>query len=277
LAEGIVRVVNATMEKAIRVVSIQQGHDPREFSLLCFGGAGALHACELAAALSMCRVIVPPAPGALSAYGILVSDVVKNFSRTAPMPLSQQSFFRAKQAIDLIFRELTIQARSEMATEGWTGAPKLQYAVDMRYQGQGFELPVPWHSSSKVLEEFHAAHRRRFGYQHTERQTEVVTFRLRASLPQKSGRFVQPRPAKQVSSSEAAVYFHGKNQQATVLKRESLHSGFTARGPLVVTEYTATTFVPLGWKLSMHRSGALLIEQDENENKDRRKKKRRSI
>src|SRR5689334_25098042 len=94
------------MEKAIRVVSIEQGYDPREFSLLAFGGAGALHACELAAALSMPRVIVPPAPGALSAYGILVSDVVKDFSRTAPMLVSPEGFGPTSGQITAIFCEL---------------------------------------------------------------------------------------------------------------------------------------------------------------------------
>src|SRR5439155_15845523 len=113
LSGGIVRVVNATMEKAIRVVSLEQGYDPRDFALLAFGGAGGLHACELAAALSMSRVIVPPAPGALSAYGILVSDVTKDFSRTAPMLLSVETFSSAARKIESDFEKLKTTARHE--------------------------------------------------------------------------------------------------------------------------------------------------------------------
>src|SRR4029077_5310458 len=113
LAAGIVRVVNATMEKAIRVVSIEQGYDPRDFALLSFGGAGALHACDLASALSLSRVIVPPAPGALSAYGILGSDVVKDYSRTAPMLLSAERFSRLSKEIGASFNKLTESVNRE--------------------------------------------------------------------------------------------------------------------------------------------------------------------
>src|SRR5689334_21302593 len=139
------------MEKAIRVVSIEQGYDPREFSLLSFGGAGALHACELAAGLSMPRVIVPPAPGALSAYGILVSDVVKDFSRTAPMQVSLGDFARISETITAIFGELKRLALAEYEAEGWKGAPTLDCSIDMRYQGQGYELRVPWRKSLAIL------------------------------------------------------------------------------------------------------------------------------
>lgn len=262
LAAGIVRVVNATMEKAIRVVSIEQGYDPRQFSLLSFGGAGALHACELAAALSMPRVIVPPAPGALSAYGILVSEVVKDFSRTAPMAISKENFGLATAKIQKIFDELKQAARQNYSRENWKGVPRLECSVDLRYQGQGYELPVAWQRSPRLIEDFHAAHQRRFGYHHPAKKIEAVTLRVRATLPQSARRptFHLKQSRKPVSSS-ASVVFGGKPLRTAILERESLPSGFATSGPLVVTEYTATTVVPPHWRLSVHRSGALLIEQ----------------
>lgn len=261
LASGIIRVVNATMEKAIRVVSIEQGYDPREFSLLAFGGAGALHACELAAALSMPRVIVPPAPGALSAYGILVSDVVKDFSRTAPMLLSVGEFQSSAKEIGEIFNELKRAALREYSHEEWKGPPRLEYSIDMRYQGQGYELQIPWKKSASLLEDFHQAHQRRFGYHHPAKKIEAVTLRLRATVAQSSPTLMRSETGKQrKKEGRASVMFAGKAFKARVLTREHLKTGFTSSGPLIVAEYTATTVVPPGWKMSIHRSGALVLE-----------------
>jgi N-methylhydantoinase A len=262
LALGIVRVINATMEKAIRVVSIEQGHDPREFSLLSFGGAGALHACELAAGLSIPRVIVPTAPGALSAYGILVSDVVKDFSRTAPMLLDSKTFNSAAQEIENSLEELKRIAQREFETEKWQGKPRLHCSIDMRYQGQGYELRIPWRRSPALLNDFHAAHQRRFGYQHVGKKIESVTVRVRATLPQHTGSISggETRRASQSGGARDSVYFDGKPIECRVFERESLPAGFSAVGPAIITEYTATTVVPPGWRGSVHRSGALLLE-----------------
>jgi N-methylhydantoinase A len=273
LASGIIRVVNATMEKAIRVVSIEQGYDPREFSLLAFGGAGALHACDLAAALSMPRVIVPPAPGALSAYGILVSDVVKDFSRSAPMLLSASEFRNSANQIGNIFDQLKETALHEYSHEEWKGSPRLEYSIDMRYQGQGYELRIPWKKSPSLLDDFHQAHQRRFGYHHPGKKIEAVTLRLRAAIAQKSPHRASSETGKQRKQQEdqGTIIFAGKAIQSRVLTREHLKTGFTSTGPLIVAEYTATTVVPPGWKLSIHRSGAIVLEPV-----TRTKRKRRS-
>ena len=262
LAAGIIRVINATMEKAIRVVSIEQGHDPRDFALLSFGGAGALHACELASALSIPRVIVPPAPGALSAYGILVSEVVKDYSRTAPMLLTAKNFPSLVRKVEQIFTELEQLAAREFAVEQWKGRPRLQCTLDMRYQGQGYELNLPWRASTALLERFHAAHQKRFGYHHEGKEIEAVTMRLRATGPQSSKmtpRIVKTTAGKgKVTKSEAV--FGGRRLKCAVVHREGFPRGFTVSGPAVVTEYTATTVVPPGWRLKLHPSGALLID-----------------
>lgn len=261
LAAGIIRVINATMEKAIRVVSIEQGYDPRDFSLLAFGGAGALHACELAEQLSIPRVIVPPAPGALSAYGILVSDVVKDFSRTAPLLLTKNEFPSAKKKLGCIFDELQRAALHQYKREGWTAVPKLECFVDLRYQGQGYELRLPWRPTPALLQNFHAAHQRRFGYEHRNKHIEAVTLRVRASLPQKKVEIVDRRGAKSETRQPASapVQFGNKILATKIFDRESLSASFRATGPAIVTEYTATSVVPPGWRVSVHRSGALLV------------------
>src|SRR5215470_1436101 len=176
-AAGVIRVVNATMEKAIRVVSIERGFDPRHFALVAFGGAGGLHACELARALGIPRVIVPALPGALSAFGILVSDVIKDYSRTilcrttAELPTA-----RLKQE----FARLSQSAKRDFQSEGWHGKIQENLTIDTRYRGQGYELSIPF--SPKTIANFHRAHAQRYGYSHPDREIELVTLRLRASL-----------------------------------------------------------------------------------------------
>jgi N-methylhydantoinase A len=274
LAQGIIRVANATMEKAIRVVSIEQGYDPREFSLLAFGGAGALHACELATSLSIPRVIVPPSPGALSAYGILVSDVVKDFSRTSPMLLSRDNFAIAVAQIRNTLEELEQAALHEYESEGWKGKPRLECWLDLRYEGQGYELRIPWHSSPSLLEDFHAAHQRRFGYRHIGRKIEAVTLRVRASLSHQQGALVPPKLLSEKGTQErSSVWFDGKLLTACILERHALPAGFSASGPLIVTEYTATTAVVPGWRLVVHRSGALLLEARSAKRTNKRRSK----
>src|SRR5208283_3512426 len=178
-ARGVVRVVNANMERALRVVSIERGYDPRDFALVAFGGAGGLHACELAEALAIPTVIVPARPGALSAFGILVSDVVKDFSRTLLWRLQS----RLPQAeLRKEFRQLQAAAEKSFAAEHWGKHRAIHYekTLDLRYRGQGYELNVP--ARGDVIARFHEEHQRRYGYHHPSREIELVTLRLRARL-----------------------------------------------------------------------------------------------
>jgi N-methylhydantoinase A len=242
LAEGMIRVVNATMEKAIRVVSIEQGYDPRDFALVAFGGAGPLHACELAAALSIPKVIVPAMPGALSAYGILISDVIKDLSRTVLM----RAGTRETAAAERIYRELEATVLRQLKGEAWQGKPRLERSVDMRYAGQGFELNVAW--SQRAVADFHAAHLRKYGYAHMEKTVELVNLRLRAVLP-------QPREATQPEQQSASPM--GKSK-STVLPRTTL-TGARRSGPAVITEYSATTWIPRSVEFQIDRAGNLVV------------------
>ena len=194
-AAGMVRVVNANMEKAIRVVSVERGYDPRDFTLVAFGGAGGLHACELASALAIPRVIVPVLPGALSAYGILASDVVKDYSRTVVWRAAAGDVPDVRLRGE--FAVLEKAARADFARERWEGKPLLEPSVDVRYGGQGYELNIPW--SRGLLDDFHREHKRRYGYSHPQREVELVTLRLRARLP-----VAKPRVNKEEGASRAA-------------------------------------------------------------------------
>jgi N-methylhydantoinase A len=245
-AEGVIRVVNATMEKAIRVVSIERGRDPRHFALVAFGGAGGLHACALAEALSIPRVIIPALPGALSALGILASDVVKDYSRTILWRVAGE-MPRAK--LDREFATLEKTARNDFAAEDWPGKPNLRRTVDVRYQGQGYELNLPFTKS--LLRDFEEEHRRRYGYTHLNRAIELVTLRLRATLKSNTARagadaFVRPGRAKlgEISTPEVPVIFASKKLSTKLYARTDLRPGKKYSGPAIITEYSATTVVP---------------------------------
>jgi N-methylhydantoinase A len=270
-AAGIVRVVNATMEKAIRVVSIERGYDPREFVLLAFGGAGGLHACELAAALDIPRVIVPARPGALSAFGILVSDVVKDYSRTVLWRmLDKLPAKRLNQEFNILQRK----ADKDFRTEGWQGTRRHQLSVDVRYRGQGYELNVPF--TGGLIAAFRREHERRYGYSYPGREIELVTLRFRAIMKSPQSRFSGAQLGTTVRTlapdcasrgerggfepERASVFFGGKKISAAIYDRDSLQSEEKYSGPAVVTEYSATTVVPPGTRFWIDRTGNLLIQ-----------------
>src|SRR5437016_3579507 len=222
-AAGVVRVVNANMERALRVVSIERGYDPRDFTLIAFGGAGGLHACELAQAMGIPRVLVPAMPGALSAYGILVSDVVKDYSRTVLWRIEGQRV--SADVARRLRRELESFARmahQDFRSEGWPPPEELAASADLRYHGQGYELNIPMRSFSdaRFLERFHREHHRRYGYAQPSHAVEIVTMRLRASRPAPAIRTGAPAaPSEVLSPAFAAVNFGGRRLRTAVIGR----------------------------------------------------------
>ena len=263
-AAGVVRVVNANMERALRVVSIERGHDPREFALVAFGGAGGLHACELADALGIPTVIIPARPGTLSAFGILVSDVVKDYSRTVLWRLAKQLPQRALQSE---FRKLAQAAQKEFRDERWRGALHHERSLDLRYRGQGYELNIP--AGSDVSERFHAEHQRRYGYHHAGREVELVTLRLRVRMkaphpPLKPAARKDARRLSQAASAveRGTVVFQSRTLITPVYERSELRSGQILKGPAVIAEYSATTVIPPGKKFWVDRMENLLIETE---------------
>lgn len=265
-AEGVIRVVNATMEKAIRVVSIERGYDPREFTLVAFGGAGGLHACELALALGIPRVIVPALPGALSAYGILVSDIVKDYSRTLLWPVKSADDLDERR-LAAEFSRLEAAANKDFQREGWhqRGRPVITRSLDLRYRGQGFELDVPLYNAKtrSALDAFHREHQRRYGYSHPEREVEIVTVRLRAVLPSaiKSASASRRKTVgREARSKSIQIGIGGKLVRTELRDREHLRPTRTYQGPAVITEYSATTVVLPGMRYRVDAAGNLVIE-----------------
>jgi len=260
-AAGVIRVVNANMERALRVVSIERGHDPRDFTLVAFGGAGGVHACELARSLGIPRALVPAFPGALSALGILSSDVVKDYSRTVLWRVHSKL---PSGDLEREFRQLHQHAARDFRSEGWPGRPREQRHADLRYLGQGYELSLPVRPT--LLRDFHAAHAKRYGYSHPDREVEIVTLRLRATQDASRGPRVWGKSRNTSSRTTAqpikrsTVIFDGKQLSTPIYDRDQLPPGKVLRGPSIVTEYSATTAIPPGYRFRLDRAGNLLID-----------------
>jgi len=266
-AAGVVRVVNATMEKAIRVVSIERGRDPRQFALVAFGGAGGLHACALAEALSIPRVIVPAFPGALSALGILASDVVKDYSRTILWRVSGKV---PAQELNREFSALAKNAAKDFRDESWQRQPHYHRSIDIRYRGQGYELNIPF--TKNVFHDFEQEHHRRYGYTHPGREVELVTLRLRATVRTAraahvgtayvgTGALARRERAKlaRPSTPKAPVLFDTKKQETKIHSRDELQPGKNYSGPAIITEYSATTVIAPGKSFHLDRAGNLIV------------------
>jgi N-methylhydantoinase A len=252
-AAGVLRVANATMEKAVRVISIERGYDPRRFTLVAFGGAGPLHACELAEALGILRVLAPRAPGVLSALGMLAADVMKDYSQTVMLRLPEVVDDATVRRVAMGFRGLAQRGWTEVIAEG---LPKenvqVHTALDMRYVGQSFELTVPFDDTSTgdFKGRFHAAHRERFGYAMPGEPVEIVNLRLkmlgavqRPNFPQEPPAGPDPSPA---ATGSRPVWFGGM-VNAAVYQRDLLQPGNVVTGPAIVVQMDATTAVPPGW------------------------------
>jgi len=271
-AAGVIRVVNATMEKAIRVVSIERGRDPRHFALVAFGGAGGLHACALADALGIPHVIVPAFPGALSALGILASDVVKDYSRTVlwrcgagtPPLVGRPKSSIPLAKLDREFTALEKSAARDFRTEGWTGTPHFARSVDLRYRGQGYELNLPL--TKTLLKDFQTEHQRSYGYAHPNREIELVTLRLRATVNSPDARVGTGTPARSgraklgsFSNSLVTVLFENTKLKTKLYSRNQLTPGKNYSGPAVVTEYSATSVIPPRCSFRIDRTRNIVI------------------
>ena len=256
-AAGIVRVVETQMEKAIRVISIERGHDPRDFTLVAFGGGGPLHACALARALRIPRVMIPAMPGALSAVGILLADAVRDYSRTVMMPGS------AVDRVEKIFAELERRGTEDFAAEGLTGEAHL--SMDLRFRRQGYELNVDYdrHAPARSIAAFHALHRRRYGFADEQWPVEIVNLRLRMVA---AGEPYTPAQADLVAGDGCAalvatrdIYFEGSFVPSRIYRREALKPGDALHGPAMITEYTAATVLPPGCATTVDGFGNLII------------------
>lgn len=260
-ALGVVRVVNAGMERALRVVSVERGFDTRTFSLVSFGGAGGLHAAALAQALKIPRVVVPASPGALSAIGALRSDVVRDASRTVMLDAGA-----TLDRLERAFRALEREARAALRREGFADArQRHERTVAARYRGQSFELEIKFKTPARVAAAFHRAHLARYGYAQERGAVEIVSARVRSSgLVEK----MKPERPSTLSRSRtplaprafARVHFASRAARAAVYARDELPAGARLRTPCVVTEYSSTTLVPVEAAARVDGLGNLIVE-----------------
>lgn len=258
-AKGVVAVANATIERALRSISVERGHDVRTAALVAFGGAGPLHACELAALLGAREVLVPPAAGILSAWGLLGADALHLASATLLARIERdEAWPRA-----LVKGVLAGLARDLARRHGALGTLAATFAL--RYQGQSFELRLPAGAPSGAARDlrvaFDRAHKERFGYARPEAALEVVEVELELRRPgPRLPAFPSPRRTRadaRLGTRRVALAFGVR--AVPQWRREGLGRDFTARGPLLVVEYGATTFVPPGWSARVDAQSNLRI------------------
>jgi N-methylhydantoinase A len=249
-AEGIVRVVNAGMERAIRAISVERGHEPRDYTLIAFGGAAGQHACELAAALGIRRVVAPVDPGLLSARGAAAADVQRDHVRT--VRLTDPSAHR----LQALFVPLQQRARAELKAEGLPAKDcRFERLLEVRYQGQSHEILVPF--GLRFGDAFHAAHRRLYGYADRSRPIEVVNLRLLATGHGPRLRLTACPARPGPTPTNTRLRWAGRWVASGVHLRIHLPAGARVAGPVIIAEPSATTVVPPRWQCYVHSSGHL--------------------
>jgi N-methylhydantoinase A len=259
-AQGVLVVANTNMERARRRISVERGFDSREFALLPFGGAGGLHAVELAQALRIPQIIVPNSAGALSAIGVLTADVVKDQSRTTMLEVSPG----VEKKLDQTFNEMERTAAVALRREGFPPAKQRhERSLALRYKGQSFELEIR-RTSGNIAKEFHRAHQERYGYAQESNTVEVVSARVRSSgvVEKVADQKLNKSPSKTFSrpSKTVSAYLDGKKLKTLVFNRAELSAGARLRTPCIVTEYSSTTLIPAGMRADVDSYGNLIIQ-----------------
>lgn len=261
IAEGILKIANTQMERAIRVISLQKGYDTRDFTLVSFGGAGGFHACDLARSLMIPRVLVPQNPGTLSAYGILRSDIVRDASQTLVLTTEQNDYY---SVIEKKLKDLRQQVVKDLADQGFKERDlQMEESVDSRYLGQSYEINTPFNAG--LVREFHRKHEQLYGYSNPNLPVEFVNLRVRgrASFPMPKINRRPDRSEKLVPEAilqEKKVTLGGQAKRIQFFRRDRLAPGNQIEGPAVIVEYSSTTLIPEDFKASIDSWLNILIE-----------------
>jgi N-methylhydantoinase A len=252
VALGVMRVANAEMMRALRVISVERGLDPREFALLAFGGAGGMHACALAEELGMETVLVPRAGGVLSALGLAISDLRRDYVRPYLVNLEEVNEGEFEEKFEAM----------EGAAARDLEDPEHTRRADLRYRGQSFELTVEADSLEKLEERFHAAHEQRYGYRMDDESVELVSLRLIATVPvEKPEPEEQPAGSVEAESGRREANFDGEWREVPVLDREKMGKGSEVAGPAIVEFKESTCVVRPGWRGAVDGVGTLVLEK----------------
>lgn len=261
-AEGIIQVANANMEKAIRIISIERGYDLRKFTLLSFGGAGGMHAAEIAEDLHLAQVIIPNHAGVFSALGLLLADAVKDFSLSFLSLVEDTS----DQLLKAKFNQLSAKAIQEMKKEGFSLEEiKLFPSLEMRYYGQSYEIELPYASSTNLRLSFHQRHQQLYSYHHPEHPIEIVNLKVKAvgtfpkiKLPSFKFKHHQPKLAY---SRQQNLYFRGKFYKTPIFRRSNLYPGSIITGPALISDEESTTLVPPNYQAKVDDYLNLILER----------------
>jgi N-methylhydantoinase A/oxoprolinase/acetone carboxylase beta subunit len=256
LLEGVIRIANANMVRAIRVVSVQRGFDPRDFALLAFGGAGGLHACEMAETLGISTVLIPRHAGVLSALGMLLADATRDYSLTLLNATSNVT----EESLRLLFAPLVERALADLAHDAFApGDCAAERSLDMRYLGQAYEIAVPFAPNFEA--DFHRLHAKLYGYSNPARATEIVHLRVKAI-----GRTAKPplpridAPAHPLPAPSATrpASFNRRNLPTPIYHRDALSSGMSGHGPAIIAAPESTSLVPPGFAFAIDPVGTLI-------------------
>ena len=268
LALGIVAVAEAAMARAIRHISVERGRSPADFNLLSFGGAGGLHACNLAESLCIRKVLIPPYPGAFSALGLALAPVKREAVKSFPTlavpsdPESLAELFRTR--LSIFNYELKAEISRSLAQEGLNQeANELEMSLDLRYSGQSFELRVPFSidDPSAILTSFHAMHRERYGYSNAMEPVEAVSMRctgvIRRTLP-----ILKLLLAETAGDpiGDTLIFLKGGWRPAKIYQRKSLCAGQTVEGASIILQTDTTIYLPEGWRATTDETGSLICE-----------------
>ncbi|MEJ2391981.1 MAG: hydantoinase/oxoprolinase family protein [Gammaproteobacteria bacterium] len=250
-AQGIIELANEHMAQALRVMSVQRGIDPRELTLVSFGGAGGLHVCALADALEMTRALVPAHAGVLSALGMLVAPRSRQLSQTVNMLLQDCT----ADSLDTAFAPLVAQGTAELLAEGVTEQSlTVQRSLDLRYRGQSYYLNVPWQGLQESAQAFHDLHTQRYGHA-LQVPLEVVNVRVALLSEAEKPELVPPQVAQ--SDVSQTVELYGIETPVNIRQRDSLSPDELIRGPLLITETISTTYLAPGWQAARDSFGNL--------------------
>jgi N-methylhydantoinase A len=251
-AKGVIDIANVNIDRALRRVSVARGYDPRDFTLVAFGGAGPLHACEVAERLDIPRVLVPLYPGVMCALGLLVADVALDYSRSVLGALTDETVER----LSAFLAEMQSTARADLSREGIAESDMvLRPLVDMRYQGQAYELTVPF--AENLAESFHAAHERTYGHAMPERAVEVVNLRLQAVGLVEKPIFEQ----EQVAGARHVLPLQKRDDGVSLYERPALQPGDTLASPALVFQLDSTVYVAAGWSARVEGYRNLILEK----------------
>ena len=258
-ALGVIDVANVNIDRALRRVTIARGHDPRDFTLVAFGGAGPLHACDVAVGLEIPRVLIPRHPGVLCALGLLVADVVLDYSRAVLQPVTAETPAQLRVQLE----KMIARARADLLREGVAEeAMVFDGLLDVRYQGQSYELAIPF--VEDILAGFHGAHAQSYGHAMPERTVEVVNLRLQATGLVEKPAFV-PEPIVENGGADAlwgykSAFVDDRWCEIALYERARLQPGTTFAGPALVFQLDSTVFIAAGWSARVDAYHNIVLE-----------------